>query len=35
MEVVKVTPEAVENLKEVLTAQKIESRNLRILASAG
>jgi hypothetical protein len=35
MEVVKVASEAVDNLKEVLKAQNIESNNLRIIASAG
>jgi len=35
MEAVKVTSEAVDNLKEVMKAQNIESKNLRIIASAG
>lgn len=35
MEVVKVTSEAVDNLKEVLQAQKIDTKSLRIIASAG
>jgi Fe-S cluster assembly iron-binding protein IscA len=35
MEVVKVTSEAVDNLKEVLQAQKIDTKSLRIIARAG
>lgn len=35
MEIVKVSSEAVQNLKEVMKTQKIDSNNLRIIASAG
>lgn len=35
MDIVKVSAEAVANLKEALKAQNIESKNLRIIASAG
>lgn len=35
MDIVKVSSAAVENLKDVMKAQNLESNNLRIIASAG
>lgn len=35
MEVVKAAPSALEDLKQVLTAQKITTNNLRITANIG
>lgn len=35
MEVLKATPAAIEDLKEVLSAQKIDTNNLRIIANVG
>ncbi len=35
MEVIKATPSAIEDLKGILSAQKIATNNLRIIANVG